>query len=142
MARPIGELTSAAEIGDNDNFVLQQDGVAKKLIGRILRAWITKLASDASQEAAADAKESAEISAAKAAASMETVLEKEESAKNAADEAAQSLVGANAAASEAQRYSVEAKDFANTAAGYAGAATVSVGWDADGYFSIFEQEDE
>lgn len=141
MARPIGELAAAAEIGDNDNFVLEQDGVAKKLIGRILRAWITKLASDASQEAAADAKASAESSAAKAAASLETVLEKEESAKNAADEAAQSLVGANAAASEAQRYSAEAKDFANTAAGYAGAATVSIGWDADGYFSIFEQEE-
>lgn len=142
MARAIGELTAAAEIGDNDNFVLEQDGVAKKLIGRILRAWISKLALDASQDAAADAKASAERSAAEAAASLETVLEKEASAKNAADEAAQSLVGANAAQDNAEEYAAKAKEFADTAAGYAGAATVSIGWDADGYFSIFEQEDE
>ena len=97
-------------------------------------------AEDAARAAEGDAAE-ADTSARKAAASLENVLEKEQSAVNAAGSAAQSLIGANAAASEAQRYSAEAKDFANTAAGYAGAATVSIGWDADGYFSIFEQEE-
>ena len=94
-----------------------------------------------SKNAAGESEAAAKESADKAAASLENVLEKEQSAVNAAGSAAQSLVGANAAASDAQRYSAEAKDFANTAAGYAGAATVSIGWDADGYFSIFEQEE-
>ena len=97
-------------------------------------------AEDAAKAAEADAAE-ADASARKAAASLKNTLEKEQSAVNAASSAAQSLSGANAAASEAQRYSAEAKDFANTAAGYAGAAAVSIGWDADGYFSIFEQEE-
>ena len=101
---------------------------------------LVQRAENAAKAAEGDAAE-AETSARKAAASLENVLEKEQSAVNAAGSAAQSLVGANAAASEAQRYSAEAKDFANTAAGYAGAATVSIGWDADGYFSIFEQEE-
>ena len=101
---------------------------------------LVQRAENAANAAEEDAKK-ANVSAGKAAASLETVLEKEQSAVNAASSAAQSLVGANAAASEAQRYSAEAKDFANTAAGYAGAATVSIGWDADGYFSIFEQEE-
>lgn len=85
--------------------------------------------------------EKAELYAGKAAASLETVLQKEASARSAADSAAQSLIRANAARDDSQRYSNEAKGFANTAAGYAGAATVSIGWDADGYFSIFEQEE-
>ena len=101
---------------------------------------LVQRAENAARAAEADAKK-ANVSAGKAAASLEITLEKEQAAVNAAGSAAQSLVGANAAASEAQRYSAEAKDFANTAAGYAGAATVSIGWDADGYFSIFEQED-
>ena len=101
---------------------------------------LVQRAENAASAAEADAEE-ADTSAQKAAASLENVLKKEQSAVNAAENAAQSLVGANAAASEAQRYSAEAKDFANTAAGYAGAATVSIGWDADGYFSIFEQEE-
>ena len=101
---------------------------------------LVQRAENAAKAAEGDAAE-AETSARKAAASLENVLEKEQSAVNAAGSAAQSLIGANAAASEAQRYSAEAKDFANTAAGYAGAATVSIGWDADGYFSIFEQEE-
>lgn len=101
---------------------------------------LVQRAENAAMAAEGDAAE-ADASARKAASSLENVLEKEQSAVNAAGSAAQSLVGANAAASEAQRYSAEAKDFANTAAGYAGAATVSIGWDADGYFSIFEQEE-
>ena len=101
---------------------------------------LVQRAENAARAAEGDA-EGADTSARKAAASLENVLEKEQSAVNAASSAAQSLAGANAAASEAQRYSAEAKDFANTAAGYAGAATVSIGWDADGYFSIFEQEE-
>ena len=101
---------------------------------------LVQRAEDAARAAEADAEE-ADTSAQKAAASLENVLKKEQSAVNAAENAAQSLVGANAAASEAQRYSAEAKNFANTAAGYAGAAAVSIGWDADGYFSIFEQEE-
>ena len=101
---------------------------------------LVQRAENAARAAEADAKK-ANVSAGKAAASLEITLEKEQAAVNAAGSAAQSLVGANAAESEAQRYSAEAKDFANTAAGYAGAATVSIGWDADGYFSIFEQED-
>lgn len=101
--------------------------------------YITR-AEIAANAAGGDA-EKAELYADKAAASLETVLEKEASAKNAADEAAQSLVGANAAKDGAEQYAAKAKDFANTAAGYAGAATVSIGWDADGYFSIFEQEE-
>ena len=101
---------------------------------------LVQRAENAAKAAEADAK-GADVSARKAAASLENVLEKEQSAVNASSSAAQSLVGANAAAGEAQRYSAEAKDFANTAAGYAGAATVSIGWDADGYFSIFEQEE-
>ena len=101
--------------------------------------YVTR-AENAAKAAEGDAAE-ADTSARKAAASLEITLGKEQSAVNAASSAAQSLVGANTAASEAQRYSAEAKDFANTAAGYAGAATVSIGWDADGYFSIFEQEE-
>ena len=101
---------------------------------------LVQRAENAAKAAEADAKK-ANVSAGKAAASLEITLEKEQAAVNAAGSAAQSLMGANAAASEAQRYSAEAKDFANAAAGYAGAATVSIGWDADGYFSIFEQEE-
>ena len=101
---------------------------------------LVQRAEDAAKAAEADAAE-ADASARKAAASLKNTMEKEQSAVNAASSAAQSLSGANAAASEAQRYSAEAKDFANTAAGYAGAAAVSIGWDADGYFSIFEQEE-
>lgn len=101
---------------------------------------LVQRAENAAAAAETDAKK-ADVSAGKAAASLETVLEKEQSAVNAADNAAQSLAGANAAASDAQRYAEESKDFANTAAGYAGAASVSIGWDADGYFSIFEQEE-
>ena len=101
---------------------------------------LVQRAENAARAAEGDAAE-ADTSARKTAAILENVLEKEQSAVNAAGSAAQSLMGANAAASEAQRYSAEAKDFADTAAGYAGAATVSIGWDADGYFSIFEQEE-
>ena len=101
---------------------------------------LVQRAENAARAAEGDATE-ADASARKAAASLENVLEKEQSAVNAAENAAQSLVGANAAASDAQRYAEESKDFANTAAGYAGAASVSIGWDADGYFSIFEQEE-
>ena len=101
---------------------------------------LVQRAENAAKAAEADAKE-ADVSARKAAASLETVLQKEASARSAAESAAQSLMGANAARDASQRYSNEAKDFANTAAGYAGAATVSIGWDADGYFSIFEQEE-
>lgn len=101
---------------------------------------LVQRAEDAAKAAEGDAAE-ADASARKAAASLEITLEKEQSAVSAAGSAAQSLTGANAAASDAQRYSAEAKGFANTAAGYAGAATVSIGWDADGYFSIFEQEE-
>ena len=101
---------------------------------------LVQRAENAAKAAEADAKE-ADVSARKAAASLETVLQKEQSTKSAAESAAQSLIGANAARDASQRYSNDAKDFANTAAGYAGAATVSIGWDADGYFSIFEQEE-
>ena len=101
---------------------------------------LVQRAENAARAAEGDAAE-ADTSARKTAAILENVLEKEQSAVNAASSAAQSLVGSNAAASDAQRYSAAAKDFANTAAGYAGAATVSIGWDADGYFSIFEQEE-
>ena len=101
---------------------------------------LVQRAENAAKAAEADAAE-ADASARKAAASLEITLEKEQSAVSAAGSAAQSLMGANAAASDAHRYSEAAKDFANTAAGYAGAATVSIGWDADGYFSIFEQEE-
>ena len=101
---------------------------------------LVQRAENAARAAEGDAAE-ADTSARKTAAILENVLEKEQSAVNAASSAAQSMAGANAAASEAQRYSAEAKDFADTAAGYAGAATVSIGWDADGYFSIFEQEE-
>ena len=101
---------------------------------------LVQRAENAAKAAEDDAAE-ADASARKAAASLETVLEKEQSARSAAESAAQSLMGANSARDASQRYSNEAKDFANTAAGYAGAATVSIGWDADGYFSIFEQEE-
>lgn len=101
--------------------------------------YITR-AENAANAAEGDA-EKAELYAGKAAASLETVMQKEASARSAAENAAQSLIGANAARDDSQRYSNEAKDFANAAAGYAGAATVSIGWDADGYFSIFEQEE-
>lgn len=77
----------------------------------------------------------------KAADSLKAVLENEASAKSAAEKAAQSLVGANNANASAEQYAKKAKEAADTAAGYAGAATVSIGWDADGYFSIFEQEE-
>lgn len=101
---------------------------------------LVQRAENAARAAEGDAAE-ADASARKAAASLETVLQKEQSAKSSADNAAQSLLGANDARDASKRYSDQAKDFANTAAGYAGAATVSIGWDADGYFSIFEQEE-
>lgn len=101
--------------------------------------YVTR-AENAAKAAETDAGKT-ELYAGKAAASLETVLQKEQSAKSSADNAAQSLLGANDARDASQRYSDQAKDFANTAAGYAGAATVSIGWDADGYFSIFEQEE-
>ena len=101
---------------------------------------LVQRAENAARAAEGDAAE-ADASARKAASSLENVLEKEQSARSAAESAAQSLMGANSARDASQRYSNEAKDFANTAAGYAGAATVSIGWDADGYFSIFEQEE-
>lgn len=101
---------------------------------------LVQRAENAAKAAEGDA-EKTELYAGKAAANLETVLEKEESARSAADAAAQSLVGANAARDASKQYADEAKDFANTAAGYAGAVTVSIGWDADGYFSIFEQEE-
>lgn len=101
---------------------------------------LVQRAENAAKAAEADAK-GADVSARKAAASLETVLQKEASSRSAAENAAQSLVGANVAEESAEQYAAKAKDFANTAAGYAGAATVSIGWDADGYFSIFEQEE-
>ena len=113
----------------------------EEVLPYVTRAENAAMEAEEYRNGAAEIATDAEQYAQKAAESLEAVLEKEAAARSAAENAAQSLVGANAAASDAQRYSAAAKDFANTAAGYAGAATVSIGWDADGYFSIFEQEE-
>lgn len=90
---------------------------------------------------AASYKAAAERSAQQAAESQLAVQEKQQAAMQAAENAANSMAGANNARDSAGNYAAKAKEFANAAAGYAGAATVSIGWDADGYFSIFEQEE-
>ena len=112
----------------------------EEVLPYVTRAENAAMEAEEYRDNAAEIAVDAEQYARKAADSLNAVLEKEASARSAAENAAQSLVGANAAEESAEQYAAKAKDFANTAAGYAGAATVSIGWDADGYFSIFELE--
>lgn len=97
------------------------------------------------EEAAKNAEESkllAQDSADKAAESLQEAIKNASAASTSAAGAAKSLTDANAAKTDAEAAAEQAKQFADTAAGYAGAATVSIGWDADGYFSIFVDEEE
>lgn len=66
----------------------------------------------------------------------------EKNSESNAQAAASSALAATNAEQQANGYAETAKDFANIAAAAAGAATVSIGWDADGYFSTFEIEQE
>ncbi len=93
-------------------------------------------------EAAENSKDQAGTSAANAANSRLEAAKSETASKENAAAAAKSALEASAAEKKAMDYRDAAKDFADTAAGYAGAAAVSVGWDADGYFSIFETEED
>lgn len=93
-------------------------------------------------KAAEASKDQAGTSAANAANSQAEAKKSETVSGSNASAAAGSANAAAKSAQEAQGYQDAAKGFADTAAGYAGAAAVSIGWDADGYFSIFEQEDE
>lgn len=92
--------------------------------------------------AAEASKDQAGTSAANAANSQAEAKKSETTSGSNASAAADSATAAAKSAQAAQSYRDAAQGFANTAAGYAGAATVAIGWDVDGYFSIFEQEDE
>ena len=93
-------------------------------------------------EAAENSKDQAGTSAANAANSRLEAGKSETAAKENAAAAAKSALEASAAEKKAMDYRDAAKGFADTAAGYAGAAAVSIGWDTDGYFSIFETEED
>lgn len=96
------------------------------------------------EEAAASAEKSEAAAAMSEKSSKNSMIEAQKSEENSASNAAAAEFSALAAANseqQANNYADAAKDFANEAAGYAGAATVSIGWDTDGYFSIFEQEE-
>ena len=92
-------------------------------------------------EAASEAAATAASASGMAQSAADTAVNAKNLAQAAAEEAARSLVNADEAKSAAQTAADQARAFADTAAGYAGAATVSIGWDQDGFFSIFEQED-
>ena len=93
-------------------------------------------------EAAENSKDQAGTSAANAANSRLEAGKSETAAKENAAAAAKSALEASAAEKKAMDYRDAAKGFADTAAGYAGAAAVSIGWGSDGYFSIFETEED
>lgn len=93
-------------------------------------------------KAAEASKDQAGTSAANAANSQAEAKKSETASSSNAAAAAGSATAAAKSAQEAQGYRDAAKRFADTAAGYAGAASVSIGWDADGYFSIFETEED
>lgn len=116
---PINELPAAQNIEPTDLFVLQQGENAKSLPGHVIQAWFNALAQDVTQTATA-AKAAAQAAQANA-----------QTAEAAAELARQQAAG----------YATAAQGFANEAAAAAGAVTVSIGWDADGYFSIFEKEE-
>lgn len=96
---------------------------------------------EAAAQSASASETNAAASATKAADSLSATIQNASAAKTSAENAAERLREATKASSDAAGYAGQAQQFANTAAGYAGAATVSIGWDADGYFSIFEQEE-
>lgn len=91
--------------------------------------------------AAAQSEQNADASKKAAAASAQEAVTSKNTSVSAAGQASASAAAAKQSENAAAGYAGEAQQFANTAAGYAGAATVSIGWDADGYFSIFEQEE-
>lgn len=93
-------------------------------------------------KAAENFKDQAGTSAANAANSRAEASKSEKNSGNSAAAAAKSTLEASAAEKKALEYRDAAKGFADTAAGYAGAAAVSIGWDSDGYFSIFETEED
>lgn len=93
-------------------------------------------------EAAESSKDQAGTSAANAANSRAEAAKSEKNSGDNAAAAAKSALEASAAEKKAMDYRDAAKGFADTAAGYAGAAAVSIGWDAGGYFSIFETEED
>ena len=63
-------------------------------------------------------------------------------AKQYANDASSSASGASTAKAAAQSAAELSREYSNVIASYAGAITTSVGWDTDGYFSIFEQIDD
>lgn len=93
-------------------------------------------------KAAESSKDQAGTSAANAANSRAEAAKSEKNSGDNAAAAAKSALEASAAEKKAMDYRDAAKGFADTAAGYAGAAAVSIGWDAGGYFSIFETEED
>lgn len=96
---------------------------------------------EAAAKAAENSKDQAGTSAANAVNSRVEAGKSEAAAKENAAAAAESALEASAAEKKALEYQNAAKGFAEIAAGYAGAAAVSIGWDSDGYFSIFETEE-
>lgn len=97
---------------------------------------------EAAAKAAESSKDQAGTSAANAANSRAEAAKSEKNSGDNAAAAAKSAQEASTAEKKAMGYRDAAKGFADTAAGYAGAAAVSIGWDADGYFSIFETEED
>lgn len=93
-------------------------------------------------KAAENSKDQAGTSAVNAANSRAEAAKSEKNSGDNAAAAAKSALEASAAEKKAMDYRDAAKGFADTAAGYAGAAAVSIGWDAGGYFSIFEAEED
>lgn len=97
---------------------------------------------EAAAKAAENSKDQAGTSAANAANSRAEAAKSEKNSGDNAAAAAKSALEASTAEKKALEYRDAAKGFADTAAGYAGAAAVSIGWDSDGYFSIFETEED
>ena len=97
---------------------------------------------EAAAKAAENSKDQAGTSAANAANSWAEAAKSEKSSGDNATAAAKSALEASTAEKKALEYRDAAKGFADTAAGYAGAAAVGIGWDSGGYFSIFETEED
>lgn len=93
-------------------------------------------------KAAESSKAQAGTSAANAANSRLEAAKSETASKENAAAAAKSALEASAAEKKAMDYRDAAKGFADTAAAAAAPAAAGIGWDADGYFSIFETEED
>lgn len=116
---------------------------SRVLVGEPAAPEAVKTLTMRAEEAAASAEKSKAAAASSENNAANSMIEAQKAEKNSesnAQAAAGSALAAATAEQKANGYAETAKGFADTAAAAAGAATVSIGWDADGYFSIFEQE--